>query len=685
MQEYDIKRVRNIGFAAHIDAGKTTVTERILYYSGRIHRMGNVDEGTATTDWMIQEKERGITIQSAATTCYWKEHRINIIDTPGHVDFTAEVERSLRVLDGLIVIFCGVSGVEPQSETVWHQADKYEVPRIAFINKLDRVGADPNRAIKMMENRLAVKPLKIQLPIGLENDFMGVIDLVNRKKLIWDQDWIGEHYRVEDVAGDAEFEKAYEEMITKLADYDDEILELYMKNGYVEPERLKKTIRKVTIDRNLIPVLMGSALKNKGIQPLLDAIVDYLPSPVDIPPALGVNPKTGDIEERPPDANAPFSALVFKVQADVRIGTLLYTRIYSGRIKVNQKIYNVTKDRMTRVTRIYLMHANKKEPKTEAVAGEIVAFVGPKEATTGDTFADPEHPILFEGLEFPEPVVSLAIEPKTLKDLDKLEEALNLLLLEDPTFRIKKDEETGQMIIQGMGELHVEILIDRLKREYKVPVRVGKPQVAYRETITQEAEASAICDKELGGTKHKGAIKLRIYPRKQGTGLSIDVKKHELPEEIREALDEAIKEALSFGPLLGYPVIDVGVEVEDIYTGDDVTPLGTRIAVLNAMKEALRKGKPILLEPYVEVEILVPGEFVGNVVSDLGVRGGELLGIELHSANLQKVKSRVALRKMFGYATDLRSMTQGRGNFWMRLSHFAPVPQEEMESMSAVG
>jgi len=682
--KYEIEKVRNIGFAAHIDAGKTTTTERVLYYTGRIHRMGDVDEGTATTDWMIQEKERGITIQSASTTCFWKDHRINIIDTPGHVDFTAEVERSLRVLDGLIVIFCGVSGVQPQSETVWHQADKYEVPRIAFINKLDRIGADPEKVIEMMEERLAANALRVQLPIGLESDFVGVVDLVNRKKIYWDVDWTGEHFRVEDFDGDPELEKAYEELVSRLSEIEDEILDLYVKNGQVEPARLKKVIREATIKGKLVPVLLGSALKNKGIQPLLDAVIDYLPSPIDIPPALGINPKTGDIEERRPDPEEPFSALVFKVQADVRIGTLLYARVYSGTIKVNKKVLNVTKDRLSRITRIYIMHANKKEPRMEAMAGEIVAFVGPKDAMTGDTFADPEHPILYEGLEFPEPVVSVAIEPKTLKDLEKLEETLNLLLAEDPTFRVRRDDETGQLIISGMGELHVEILVDRLKREFKVPVRVGKPQVTYRETITQEAEAEVHFERELGGTRQKGSVKLKVYPLKQGRGSKYEIGA-EVPEEFREALEDGLREGLTFGPLLGYPVIDVGVNILKVATGEDVTPLGTRIAVLNALQEALRKAKPILLEPYVEVEILVPGEFVGNVVSDLGVRGGELLGVELHSANLQKIRAKVALKRMFGYATDLRSLTQGRGNFWMKLSHFAPVQEGEMESMSSVG
>jgi elongation factor G len=681
MSEY-LEKIRNIGFAAHIDAGKTTTTERVLYYTGRIHRLGDVDEGTATTDWMIQEKERGITITSAATTCFWKDHRINIIDTPGHVDFTVEVERSLRVLDGLIIIFCAVGGVEPQSETIWHQAERYRVPRIAFINKMDRLGADPERVINMIRDRLSANPLRLQLPIGKEENFVGVIDLVNMKKYIWDIDATGEKYRIEDI-DESRFKNYYEELITQLGEIDERILDEYVSKGKVDPKILKDAIRRATLDRVYLPILMGSALKNKGIQPLLDAIVEYLPSPSDLPPVMGIHPESGEILERAPKEDTPFSAVIFKVQLDKHAGYLFYTRVYSGKLRVNQKILNTTTGEIAKATRIYLMHANKREPLKEARAGEIVALVGLKKAQTGDTLSDPESPILFEEMKFPEPVVSLAIEPRSAKDEEKLVNLLNELTAEDPTFRIKRDPDTGQLLISGMGELHLDILVDRIKRDFGIPVRVGKPQVTYRETISEEVTVRNQFDREIGGQRHKGEVELRIYPRGRGKGIKVTLPDN-VEAELLEAIRSGIEESLSFGPFLGYPIVDIGVEVKGISTQPEITPLGTRLATLNAMKEGFKEGKPLLLEPIVDVEVVVPQEFVGNVISDIGTRGGELVGIETGSAGLQKIHLRVALRKMFGYATDLRSLTQGRGNFWMRLAYFAPVPKEELEAIIAL-
>ena len=681
--EYDLEKIRNIGFAAHIDAGKTTTTERILYYTGRVHRIGEVDEGSATTDWMIQEKERGITIVSAATTVYWKGHRINIIDTPGHVDFTAEVERSLRVLDGLIVIFDGVAGVEPQSETVWHQADRYNVRRIAYINKLDRLGADPRRAIKMIEERFKVKTLPLELPVGIESSFTGVIDLVELKKYIWSDeiDPTGEKYRTEKVELEGEIAEAYEELIFQLSGIDESILDDYENNGSVDPQKLRAAIRKGTLEQMFVPVLMGSSLKNKGIQPLIDAIVYYLPSPLDMPPVVGIDPNTGERLERHPDPDEPFTAVVFKIQLDKHANKLFLTRVYSGTLRVNKKVLVNNSGEIGRVTRIYLMHANKKETVNFARAGEIVALVGLKTAKTGDTLSDPEHPILLEGMSFPEPVISLSIEPRSAKDEEKLESTLKEMSIEDPTFRIERDRETGQLLISGMGELHLDIIVDRLKREFGLDVRTGKPQVAFRETITQPVRLERVIDKEIGGVRHKGGVEIEISPRKMGEGNRIEILAEGVPAEIQEVLRSSVEEGLYYGPLMGYKVVDVCIKILKVLLGEEYTPLGTRLAVLRALQDGLREGKPILLEPVVDLEIILPQEFVGNVVADLGSRGGELVKMEALGDVLQKVVARVALRKIFGYSTTLRSLTQGRGNFWMKLSHFAPVPEEELEKI----
>jgi elongation factor G len=674
-ENYDISKIRNIGFAAHIDAGKTTTTERVLFYTGRIHKIGEVDEGTATTDWMIQEKERGITITSAAVTTYYKGYRINIIDTPGHVDFTIEVERSLRVLDGLIVIFSAVEGVEPQSETVWHQADKYKVPRIAFINKLDRIGANPFRVIEQMKNRLTIKPILIQYPIGIENEFIGVIDLIEKKAYIWDIDEIGQNYRIEDIEFNQEQMKFYEDIIFNLSEIDERIIEEYEKNLFVNPQIIKNALRKAVLELKFVPVLLGAAFRNKGIQPLLDAIIDYLPSPIDLPPIEGIDPITNEKIIRYPSENEPFCGLVFKVQVDPEsLQELFYTRIYSGSIKVNQKILNVNTNQEQRATRIYLMHSNRKNAINFARAGEIIAIVGLKNTLTGHTLSDIQKPIKLEGLEYPDPVVSIAIEPKSSKDLERLEEVLKFLLDEDPSLRLKKDNETGQMILSGMGELHLEIIIDRINRNFGIPVRAGKPQVTYRETVLNEVEIISEEEKEIGGSKHFGKVKIRIIPKERGSGNSYKILVN-LNDEFIKAIESGINEAFGYGPIAGYPVVDVEIIIEDVFLNQWTTSLGLRLAVLKGIKEGFKKANGILLEPVVEVEIITPPEFVGNITSDLSSRGAHLKSIEQYSEFLQKVIAIIPLRKIFGYATQLRSITQGRASFWMKISHFEPVEE----------
>ena len=674
-ENYDISKIRNIGFAAHIDAGKTTTTERVLFYTGRIHKIGEVDEGTATTDWMIQEKERGITITSAAVTTYYKGYRINIIDTPGHVDFTIEVERSLRVLDGLIVIFSAVEGVEPQSETVWHQADKYKVPRIAFINKLDRIGANPFRVIEQMKSRLTIKPILIQYPIGIENEFIGVIDLIEKKAYIWDIDEIGQNYRIEDIEFNQEQMKLYEDIIFNLSEIDERIIEEYEKNLFVNPQIIKNALRKAVLELKFVPVLLGAAFRNKGIQPLLDAIIDYLPSPIDLPPIEGIDPITNEKIIRYPSENEPFCGLVFKVQVDPEsLQELFYTRIYSGAIKVNQKILNVNTNQEQRATRIYLMHSNRKNAINLARAGEIIAISGLKNTLTGHTLSDIQKPIKLEGLEYPDPVVSIAIEPKSSKDLERLEEVLKFLLDEDPSLRLKKDNETGQMILSGMGELHLEIIIDRINRNFGIPVRAGKPQVTYRETVLNEVEIISEEEKEIGGSKHFGKVKIRIIPKERGSGNNYKILVN-LNDEFIKAIESGINEAFGYGPIAGYPVVDVEIIIEDVFLNQWTTSLGLRLAVLKGIKEGFKKANGILLEPVVEVEIITPPEFVGNITSDLSSRGAHLKSIEQYSEFLQKVIAIIPLRKIFGYATQLRSITQGRASFWMKISHFEPVEE----------
>jgi len=673
-----IEDVRNIGIMAHIDAGKTTTTERVLYYTGINYKIGEVHEGTATMDWMVQEQERGITITSAATTCFWRDHRINIIDTPGHVDFTIEVERSLRVLDGAVAVFCAVGGVEPQSETVWRQADKYRVPRIAFINKMDRVGADFERVVQEIRDKLKAKPLVLQLPIGAEEKFTGVIDLVENRALIWDEDRLGANYRVEEIpAEQRESARGWrEKMIETLADHDERIMEMFLE-GKEEPspEQIRKAIRKATLNIEAVPVVMGSAFRNKGVQPMLDAVVDYLPSPLDVPPMIG---KVGDkMEERWPRDDAPFSALAFKIMTDPYVGTLTFLRVYSGRLESGSSVLNSTKQKRERIGRLVKMHANKREEITEVFAGDICA-VGLRDTTTGDTLCDPAHPIVLESIEFPDPVIQIAIEPKTKADQDRLGESLSKLAREDPSFRVSVNRETSQTLIAGMGELHLEIIVDRLLREFKVDANVGKPQVAYRETIRRPAEAEGRFVRQSGGHGQFGVVELRIEPLEKGGGFEfVDATKGgSIPRNFIPSVEDGVKEAMETGVLAGYPMVDVrAILLDGKYHEVDSSELAFKIAASMGFREAVGKADPVLLEPVMEVEVVMPQEFMGEVIGDLNGRRGKILNME-NRAGAQVVEARVPLATMFGYATRLRSMTQGRANYTMQFGAYEPVPQQ---------
>jgi elongation factor G len=673
-----IQDVRNIGIMAHIDAGKTTTTERVLYYTGINYKIGEVHEGTATMDWMVQEQERGITITSAATTCFWRDHRINIIDTPGHVDFTIEVERSLRVLDGAVAVFCAVGGVEPQSETVWRQADKYRVPRIAFINKMDRVGADFERVVQEIRDKLKAKPLVLQLPIGAEEKFTGVIDLVENRALIWDEDRLGANYRVEEIPAELR-ESARdwrEKMIETLADHDERIMEMFLE-GKEEPspEQIRKAIRKATLNIEAVPVVMGSAFRNKGVQPMLDAVVDYLPSPLDVPPMMG---KVGDkMEERWPRDDAPFSALAFKIMTDPYVGTLTFLRVYSGRLESGSSVLNSTKQKRERIGRLVKMHANKREEITEVFAGDICA-VGLRDTTTGDTLCDPAHPIVLESIEFPDPVIQIAIEPKTKADQDRLGESLSKLAREDPSFRVSVNRETSQTLIAGMGELHLEIIVDRLLREFKVDANVGKPQVAYRETIRRPAEAEGRFVRQSGGHGQFGVVELRIEPLDKGGGFEfVDATKGgSIPRNFIPSVEDGVKEAMETGVLAGYPMVDVrAILLDGKYHEVDSSELAFKIAASMGLREAVEKADPVLLEPVMEVEVVMPQEFMGEVIGDLNGRRGKILNME-NRAGAQVVEARVPLATMFGYATRLRSMTQGRATYTMQFGAYEPVPQQ---------
>ncbi len=683
--EYPLERIRNIGFIAHIDAGKTTTTERILFYTGRTHRMGEVDEGTAVTDWMPQEKERGISITAAAVTCYWRNHQINIVDTPGHIDFTAEVQRSLRILDGGVVIFDAVNGVEPQSETVWRQADLYKVPRICFVNKMDRVGANFWRVIEMIKERLKANPVAIQMPLGAEDTFTGVIDLIEPRAIIY-KDELGINPEIapipESLAEEAMAHR--DKLLEKIAEIDDELMVKYLEGEEITPEELKRALRKAVISGKLVPVLCGAALRNKGIQPLLDAIVDYLPSPLDLPPIRGVNPETGAEEKRYPRLDEPLTALVFKVHSDPYVGRLVYLRVYSGVLRSNRRVLNATRARKERIDRLLRMHANKREEITELRAGDIGAALGLKQTFTGETICAEEKPIILEPISFPEPVVSVAIEPKTQADQERLAEALQRLAEEDPTFRVKMDEQTGQMIISGMGELHLEILVDRLSREFKVQANVGKPQVAYKETITKPVRVEGLFVRQIGTRNHYGHVWLEIepLPRGQGNKFESKVSEDKIPPHFIPAIEEAVREALEAGILAGYPITDVKVSLIDgSFHPEDSSEMAFKAATSTAMEKGLRQAEPVLMEPYMKLEVVVPEEFIGDVLGDLASRRADIQGMELRPGGVQALRAMVPLSEMFGYATDLRSMTQGRGTFTMEFDHYEIIPGEIMEKI----
>jgi elongation factor G len=677
IREFPLARTRNIGIMAHIDAGKTTTTERILYYTGKNYKIGEVHEGAATMDWMVQEQERGITITSAATTCKWRDHWINIIDTPGHVDFTVEVERSLRVLDGAVAVFDAVAGVEPQTETVWRQANKYSVPRICFVNKMDRIGADFGRAVEMIRDRLDAHPAVIQLPIGVEGGYQGVVDLVAMQALVWNDD-MGEKWRTEDVPSElaAEAVAARHQLVDVLSNYDDTVMEKYVGEQEITQDDLRRALRRATIASEIVPVLCGSAFKNKAVQPLLDAVVDYLPSPLDVPPAIATTTKGEPVERNADDAE-PFAALAFKIMTDPYVGKLTYVRVYSGTLAKGSNIVNSTKGRKERVGRILQMHANHREDKDAIFTGDIVAVVGLKDTTTGDTLTDPGHPILLETLEFPEPVIHVAVEPKTKADQDKLGKALFSLSEEDPTFRVRTDEETNQTVISGMGELHLEILVDRMLREFSVDANVGKPQVAYRETIRKTVEKiEGRYIRQTGGRGQYGHVVIGLEPTGPGGGYEFvdKITGGVIPKEYIPAVDAGIQEALTNGVLAGYPMVDVRVLLTyGSYHDVDSSEMAFKIAGSMAVKEAARRASPVLLEPVMAVEVVTPEENMGDVIGDLSSRRGKVEGME-QRGNSQVVRALVPLADMFGYATDLRSRTQGRATYTMQFSAYHEVP-----------
>ena len=680
-----LERCRNIGIMAHIDAGKTTTTERILYYTGITYKIGEVHEGTATMDFMEQEQERGITITSAATTCFWKDHRINIIDTPGHVDFTIEVERSLRVLDGAIAVFCAVGGVEPQSETVWRQADKYGVPRIAFVNKMDRIGADFNNVIQQMIDRLGANPVAIQVPIGKEDNLKGVIDVIKMKALYFDEATKGAKVFEEEIPQEFmdEVNDKREKLLEVLSEYDDEFAEKYLEGEDISEKEIKTLLRKLTIDMKVVPVLCGSAFKNKGVQPLLDAVIDYLPSPIDIPPVKGIDPNTGEEIVRETNDDAPFSALAFKIMTDPYVGQLTFLRVYSGHTQTGTTVLNTRKGKTERIGRLLKMHANKREEIKEIYAGDICAAVGLKNTYTGDTLCDPKAPITLESMEFPAPVISIAIEAKTKEDQEKLSMALNKLSLEDPSFTVRTDEETGQTIISGMGELHLEIIVDRLKREFKVDCNVGKPQVAYKETITKSTKIEGKYIRQSGGRGQYGHVWLELEPNEPGKGFEfIDkITGGVIPKEYIPAVETGVKEAMDRGVVAGYPVVDVKVTLFDgSYHEVDSSEMAFKIAASQAFQEGAKKCGPILLEPIMKVEVTTPEEYMGDVIGDLNGRRAKIQGMDMRG-NVRVIRAEVPLATMFGYSTDLRSITQGRATFTMQFSHYEPLPQNVAEEI----
>ena len=682
-----LERYRNIGIMAHIDAGKTTTTERILYYTGRSYKIGEVHEGTATMDWMEQEQERGITITSAATTCYWREHRVNVIDTPGHVDFTIEVERSLRVLDGAVAVFDAVHGVEPQSETVWRQADKYKVPRICFVNKMDRVGADFAHCVETIRTRLGANPLVIQLPIGAESEFKGCVDLIRMKGIVWNDETLGAEYTLIDIPADlADAAKEWHEKLVEAAvDHDDTVMEAYLEGKHPDEETLRRCIRKGTVGSAFVPVLCGAAFKNKGVQPLLDAVVDFLPAPTDVPPVKGVRAENNAVVERKIADTEPFAGLAFKIMNDPFVGTLTFVRIYSGTMKSGDMMINSVKDKKERVGRMLLMHANTREDIKEAFAGDIVAVPGLKDTTTGDTLCDPKDPIMLERMEFPDPVIEVAVEPKTKSDQEKMGVALARLAREDPSFRVSVDHESGQTVIKGMGELHLEIIVDRMKREFKVEANVGAPQVAYRETISRTADVDYTHKKQSGGSGQFARVKITFSPLPPGTGWEFedDVKGGNVPREFIPAVEKGIRIACESGPIAGFPVVDFKASLYDGgYHDVDSSSLAFEIAARAAFREGMQKGAPQLLEPIMRVEVVTPEEYMGDIIGDINSRRGQITNME-QRANARVITATVPLATMFGYVNTLRSQSQGRAQYTMHFDHYAVVPSQVSEEVRA--
>ena len=685
-RSHPLEKYRNIGIMAHIDAGKTTTTERILYYTGKSYKIGEVHEGTATMDWMEQEQERGITITSAATTCFWNDHRINIIDTPGHVDFTIEVERSLRVLDGAITCFDGVAGVEPQSETVWRQADKYRVPRMCYVNKLDRTGANFDRCVQMIKDRLGARPAVLYFPIGLESDFIGLVDLVENRAIVWLEESLGAKFEYREIPAELKDKAAAAraELIEIAVEQDDAAMEAYLEGNEPDVATLKALLRKGTLAFDFVPVLCGSSFKNKGVQPLLDAVIDYLPSPLDIPPVEGILPN-GDTDTRKADDEAPFSALAFKIMTDPFVGTLTFARIYSGKLEAASTVLNSVKDKREKIGRMLLMHANNREDIKEAYAGDIVALVGLKDVTTGDTLCAPLKPIILERMEFPEPVIEVAVEPKTKADQEKMGIALNRLAQEDPSFRVTSDVESGQTIIKGMGELHLEILVDRMKREFKVEANVGAPQVAYRESIGRKVDIDFTHKKQSGGTGQFGRVKIIVEPGERGSGIVFvdEVKGGNVPKEYIPAVEKGIREVAASGSLIGFPIIDFKVTLYDgAYHDVDSSALAFEITGRGAMREAATKSGIKLLEPMMKVEVVTPEDFMGDCIGDLNSRRGQIQGTDSRG-NAQVIEAMVPLANMFGYVNQLRSMTQGRAQYTMQFSHYEEVPANVAEEVKA--
>jgi len=688
-REYPLERTRNIGIIAHIDAGKTTTTERVLFYTGRTHRMGNVDAGTTVTDWMEQERERGITITAAAITCFWRDHQINIIDTPGHIDFTAEVQRSLRVLDGGIVVFDAVAGVEPQSETVWRQANRYRVPRICFVNKMDRTGADFWRTIVMIQDRLGANPIALQVPIGVESSFKGIVDLIRMEAIIYTDD-LGTRLDTAKIPDELQEEAARrrERLVEQVVETDEALMLKYLEGEEISGGELRRALRRATLDLKLVPVLCGAALRNKGVQPVLDALVDYLPSPLDIPPIVGVHPATGKEESRRAGESEPLAALVFKIVSDPYVGRLAYFRVYSGHLDSGMTALNSTRDRKERIGRLLRMYANHREEIVRVPAGDIGAVLGLKGTFTGETLCDRRRPIVLESIKFPEPVISVAIEPRTQVDQDKMADALARLAEEDPTFQVRVDENTGQTLISGMGELHLEVLVDRMLREFKIGANVGKPQVAYRETITRPTRAEGRFIRQTGGRGQYGHVWLEIEPLEKGKGFEFEDRTTGgvVPKEFVPAVEQGVREAMESGVLAGYPLVDLKVTLVDgSYHDVDSSEVAFKIAGSMALRDGVQKARPVLLEPVMGVEVVVPQEFTGDVIGDLNARGAQVESMELRADGVQAMRARVPLAEMFGYATDLRSITQGRGTFTMEFDHYDEVSSEVGERIARGG